>query len=77
MENLGLRDDPEQEGWEKMGSLADPTPANAKNRGAAYRKRKRREESGMGNEEENEQQTPTGGITGKRGRNCRGGDIRQ
>ena len=29
--NLGMRDYPEQEGWEKMGTLADPTPANAKN----------------------------------------------
>jgi hypothetical protein len=57
MENLGLRDDPEQEGWEKMGPLADPTPANAKNRGAAYRKRRRRDENGRDNEAVNERQT--------------------
>ena len=58
MENLGLRDDPEKEGWEKMGPLADPTPANAKNRGAAGRKQRRRDENGRGNEEATEQRTP-------------------
>ena len=58
MKNLGLRDDPEQEGWEKMGPLADPTPANAKNRGAADRKKRRREQNERGNEEENDQRTP-------------------
>jgi len=41
MQILGLRDDPEQEGWEKMGPLADPTPASVKNRGAAERRRRR------------------------------------
>jgi len=40
LHNLGLRDDPDQEGWEKMGPLADPTPANAKNRGAADMRRR-------------------------------------
>ena len=41
MMNLGFRDDPEQEGWEKMGIPADPTPSKAKNRGAADRKKER------------------------------------
>jgi hypothetical protein len=59
MENLGMRDDPEQEGWEKMGPLADPTPANAKNRGAADRKSRRREERGRESGEVNGQQTQT------------------
>jgi hypothetical protein len=45
MANLGMRDDPGQEGWEKMGPLADVTPANAKNKGAADRKKR----SGEGN----------------------------
>ncbi len=47
---LGLRDDPEQEGWEKMGPLADPTPANAKNRGAADKKKGRGLETRQGDE---------------------------
>ncbi len=45
IQNLGLRDDPEQEGWEKMGPLADPTPTNARNRGAAERRRRRGDET--------------------------------
>ena len=51
MKNLRLRDDPEKEGWEKMGQLAEPTPANTKNRGAAKRKKRRGEENRTGDEE--------------------------
>jgi len=47
LQNLGLRDDPDQKGWEKMGPLADPTPANAKNRGAADRRRRGDETRGV------------------------------
>jgi len=51
MTNLGLRDDTEQEEWEtKMGSLADPTPANAKNKGATERKRDRGADNGTGDD---------------------------
>jgi hypothetical protein len=45
LQNLGLRDDPDQEGWEKMEPLADPTPTNAKNRGATDKRRRRGDES--------------------------------
>ena len=45
MENLGMRDDAEQDGWEKMGQLAEPTPADAMNTGATKRKRRRGEEN--------------------------------
>ena len=45
MENLGMKDDPEQEGREKMGQLAQPTPAGAMNMGAAERKKRRGEEN--------------------------------
>ena len=51
MANLGMRDDPEQEGWEKLGPLADPGPANAKNRGAAVRKERSEEGNGQGGEQ--------------------------
>jgi hypothetical protein len=50
MANLGIRDDPEQEGWEKMGPMGDPTPTNAKNRGVADKKKRRGEENRHGNE---------------------------
>ena len=46
MANLGVREDPEQEGWAKMGPLADPTPANAKNRGVADMMKRRGEGNG-------------------------------
>jgi hypothetical protein len=41
MKNLGLRDDPEHEGCEKMGIFAYPTRAKAKNREASDRKKGR------------------------------------
>jgi len=41
MMNLRFGDDPEQEGWEKLGLMAYPTPANAKYRRAADRKKGR------------------------------------
>ena len=53
MENLEVRDDPEQEGWERMGPLAEPTPAYVMNRGAAERRQRRGEEYRIGNEEGN------------------------
>ena len=56
MQNLGLRDDPDQEGLEKMGPLADPTLANAKNRGAASRRRRRGDENRVADEGMNEEQ---------------------
>ncbi len=40
MENYGLREGSDQEEWGKMGSLAEPTLANAKNRGATDRRRR-------------------------------------
>ena len=59
MANLGVRDDPDQEGWEKMGPLvADPTPANAKNRGVVERKKRRGEENTMGDEDGNATNAP-------------------
>jgi len=39
MENYELREGSRQEEWGKIGPLKDPTPANARNRGAADRKR--------------------------------------
>ena len=41
MENYGLTEGSDQEEWGKMGPLAEPTPANAKNKGAADRRRRR------------------------------------
>jgi hypothetical protein len=58
MANLGVRNDPDQEGWENMGPLADPTPANAKNRGAAERKKRRGEKNTMGDEDGNATNAP-------------------
>jgi len=43
MENCGLREGSDQEEWGKLGPLAEPTPSNAKNKGAADRRRRRRE----------------------------------
>ena len=40
-----------------MGPLADSTPANAKNRGAEDRRKRRREDNGRGNEEVDAQRT--------------------
>jgi hypothetical protein len=57
MHNLGLRDDPEQEGWERMGPLADPTPTNARNRGASERRRRRGDETMEAGVRINEKQT--------------------
>ena len=38
MQNHGLREGSEQEEWQRLGPLAQPTPANTKNRGAAHRR---------------------------------------
>ena len=46
MQNHGLREGSEQEEWLRLGPLAEPTPANAKNRGAAKRRRRRGDEEG-------------------------------
>ena len=58
MQNLGMRDDPDQEGWEKMVPMADHTPANARNRGAADRRRRRGDENRGADEGINEAQAP-------------------
>ncbi len=63
MQNLGMRDDPDKEGWEKMGLLADPTPTNAKNRGAADRRRRRGEVNMRADEEINEAHAPPAART--------------
>ena len=54
LHNLGMRDDPDHEGWDRMGPLADPTPANAKNRGEAGTKKKRGDVNMGGTENINE-----------------------
>ncbi len=43
MDNYGLTERSEQEEWVKLGPLAEPTPADKKNRGAADRRRGRRD----------------------------------
>jgi len=42
IKNYGLREGSEQEQWGQLGPLAEPTPSNAKNRGAADRRRRQR-----------------------------------
>ena len=42
MENYGLTKGSDQEEWGKMESLAEPTPANSKNKGATDRGRRRK-----------------------------------
>jgi hypothetical protein len=44
MQNHGLREGSEQEEWQRLGPLAQPTPANTKNRGATNRRGRRRDE---------------------------------
>ena len=65
MQNLGLRDDPDQEGLEKMGPLADPTLANAKNRGAASRRRRRGDENRGTDEGMNEEHVQSAARMGR------------
>jgi hypothetical protein len=43
MQNHGLREGLEQEKWLRLGSLAEPTPANANNRGATNIRGRRRD----------------------------------
>ena len=40
MENYGSTEGSDQEKWGKMGPLAEPTPTNAKNKGAADMRRR-------------------------------------
>ena len=60
MENYELTEGSEQEGWGKLGPLSEPTPINAKNIGAAGRRRRqmdrghdrdRSDEQGQGRKE--------------------------
>jgi len=67
LQNSGLRDDPDQEGWEKMGPLADPTPANEKNRGVAGRRRRRGDEDRGADEGINEAHVPPAARTERSG----------
>jgi hypothetical protein len=67
MQNRGVRDDPDQEGWDKMGPLADPTPANAKNRGASNMKKRRGEENRGGGEDLNATHAPPSTRVGENG----------
>ena len=54
MQNHGLREGSEQEEWQKLGPLKEPTPAKTKNRGAANRSGRRRDEGrGMDGNGEN------------------------
>ncbi len=41
MRNLGLRNDSEQDGWKKIGPLAHPTLANARNRSSGEKEKKK------------------------------------
>ncbi len=72
MQNLGLRDDPEQEEWEQMGPLANPTPTNAKNKGISVRKKGRVQESRNGNKGRG---TATEAANGQTQRNNSGEDA--
>jgi hypothetical protein len=69
MENLGVRDDSEQEGWGNIGPLAEPTPENTMNIGAAEKKKRRGEENITGEEEGN----ATNATEAKRAEERRGG----
>ncbi len=82
IENYGLTEDSDQEEWGKMGPLAEPTPANAKNRGAAAKRRRQRghgrdtgTNGGGGNahegQEDNDRQTKGEGVTNRRMRDRR------
>jgi hypothetical protein len=44
LDNYGLVERSDHEEWGKMGPLAEATPVNAKNRGAANRRRRKRDE---------------------------------
>jgi len=58
IQNLGIKDDPDQKGWDKMGPLADPKPANEKNRGAVDRNKRRGEENRGEDEDSNAAHAP-------------------
>ena len=62
MENCDLTEGEEQEEWGKLGPLAESTPANAKNRGAADRRRRRTE---RGNYRERSDEHRPGGMEGQ------------
>ncbi len=46
-QNYGISESDGQEEWSRLGSLADPTPATVRNRGAAERKRSGRVQAMM------------------------------
>ena len=65
MENYDITEGVEQEKWGLLWPLAEPTPANAKNKGAANRRRRRTE---RGNEREKTEEQGQGGMEGQRSR---------
>ena len=62
MKNYDITKGVEHEEWGKLGPLAEPTPANAKNIGSAYRRRRRTE---RGSERERTEEQGPGGMGGQ------------
>jgi hypothetical protein len=63
MQNYGLREGSKHEEWGRLGPLAEPTPANAKNKGEANRRSRRRDEqreTGRSGEESREREEQEG-----------------